>query len=151
MNDLINGLLNNKILVSSLISILLAQILKVIIILLMEHKIDLEKFFREGGMPSSHSAGVLALSTSSFIIYGPSSYQFAFAFVLSVIVLHDAHGVRYESGKQAKAINEIRDVMSEKFELDAHKELNELLGHTGLQIFFGSLLGIVVSLIICLA
>ena len=58
--------------------------------------------FSSGGMPSSHSAAVTALSAAIFLADGPASASFAIAVILSAIVMYDASGVRHETGKQGK-------------------------------------------------
>ncbi len=98
-----------------------------------------------GGMPSSHSAMVASLATTVGYQNGLDSPVFAIAMVLAVIVMYDARGVRQESGKQARVLNELlRTVFSGQPITDA--ELKELVGHTTLQVFVGCLIGILYSL-----
>ena len=56
--------------------------------------------------------------------------------------------VRLESGKQARLLNEVVELLKSKSVLLDAKKLKELLGHTPLQVFFGALLGLVVSLMV---
>jgi acid phosphatase family membrane protein YuiD len=63
--------------------------------------------------------------------------------------MHDAMGVRAETGKQSKILNEMLefiDTMGKK--LSPEERLKEFVGHTPLQVFAGAALGIVVALII---
>jgi hypothetical protein len=98
-----------------------------------------------GGMPSSHSAMVSSLVTTIGYQNGLDSPLFAIAAVLAVIVMYDARGVRQESGKQARVLNELlRTVFSGHPITDA--ELKELVGHTTLQVLVGCMIGILYSL-----
>lgn len=139
-------LINNKILWVAVLSWFIAQFLKVVITLLQEHRFDLTKFWSSGGMPSSHSSFVMALTGSVGKIYGFDSTYFAIAMVFSFIVMYDAANVRLEAGKQAAAINQIIKLL-ENPELNPEERLKEILGHTPLQVLAGGILGIVVSIV----
>ena len=89
-----------------------------------------------------------ALATSSALKFGLGSEVFAISAILAVIVMHDAMSVRLESGKQARLLNEVVELLKSKSVLLDAKKLKELLGHTPLQVFFGALLGLVVSLMV---
>ena len=98
-----------------------------------------------GGMPSSHSAMVSSLVTAIGYQNGLDSPLFAIAVALAVIVMYDARGVRQESGKQARVLNELlRTVFSGHPITDA--ELKELVGHTTLQVLVGCIIGVLYSL-----
>jgi hypothetical protein len=105
---------------------------------------------RAGGMPSSHAAMVSSLVTVIGYQNGLDSPLFAIAAVLAVIVMYDARGVRQESGKQARVLNELlRTVFSGHPITDA--ELKELVGHTTLQVLVGCVIGILYSLVYLVA
>ena len=99
-------LLANRVLISGLVGWGAAQVLKTIIYALMHHTLDLTRIFGDGGMPSGHSATVCAVATSAGILYGLGSFPFAISVIVAIIVMHDAMGVRLETGKQAKLLNE---------------------------------------------
>ena len=123
-----------------------AQVIKVIINLITEKKLDFQLFISSGGMPSSHSAIVCACSSAVGYLYGCSSGAFAVAVIMSLVVMYDAANVRHAAGEQAKILNYIMEHWNQmRPELFA-KQLKELLGHTPIQVFFGALLGIVVGL-----
>ncbi len=79
-------------------------------------------------------------------LYGAGSFEFAITAILAVIVMHDAMGVRLETGKQAKLLNEIlatfRTLDGKKLTED---KLKEFVGHTPLQVLAGALLGIAIG------
>lgn len=127
-----------------LIALALAQIIKFLIESIKNKKISLVRLFdQSGGMPSSHCSIVSALTTSVYIIYGPASLSFGICLVFSLIVIYDAMGIRYETGKQAMAINKIM----KKVEGTNKIKLKEMIGHKPLEVIFGILLGIIVSVI----
>ncbi len=102
------------------------------------------RIIANGGMPSSHAANVSALCTASIVLYGVSSYQFAVSFLFALIVMNDALGVRYETGKHSKVLKKLfKEGLSE---LDV--ELKVAIGHTPLQVVIGSALGITIALLL---
>ena len=108
-------------------------------------KFDIRMMFSNGGMPSSHSSTVLALSTAAAIHCGFNSPAFAISGVLSVIVMNDAFGVRWQAGQQAQIINKmIMELFSNTDQFDV--KLKEIIGHTPFQVFMGALLGFIVAL-----
>jgi len=139
----------NRILLIALIAWAAAQTAKVIIYWIINKKFVLERFFGDGGMPSSHSAVVAALATATGLQCGWNSPLFAVAAILAIIVMHDATGVRQETGKQAKVINDIVKTLEARGrgELTPAETLKEFVGHTGPQVLVGALGGIAVAVI----
>lgn len=134
-------LIENKTLWVAVLAWFSAQIIKLILTLISEKKVDISRMYGAGGMPSSHSALVTAMTTCIGKIYGFDAPIFAVSCVFTMIVMYDAAGVRRAAGKQAKAINLLFMHTDLKFE----EQLKELLGHTPLQVFCGAVLGIVVG------
>lgn len=125
--------------------IIIAQFIKCLLHLIVKRKLDIRLFTTTGGMPSSHSAGVMGLSTSVGLIQGFSSIEFAIALGYAFIVMYDAAGVRRAAGKQAACLNRIiMDIYKQDLQ-EAGGKLKELLGHTPMQVFVGALFGIVYS------
>ncbi|MDD5528526.1 MAG: divergent PAP2 family protein [bacterium] len=129
-----------------LLAVASAQFLKIVFGYVREHKINVRYFIETGGMPSSHSAGVASLSTSVGIVQGFKSIDFAIALLFSLIVMYEATGLRREAGRQAQAINKLIDVLIHDKKQFEHKKLQELLGHTPLEVLSGTALGIVFAL-----
>jgi len=145
-------LLSNQVLISAVTGWLVAQVLKTIIDFSLNKSFSAERLVGSGGMPSSHSATVCALATSTAIRYGVSSNEFAFSFVLASVVMYDAIGVRRETGKQAKLLNMI--MQQDFFKLNAvdfQEKLKEFVGHTPLQVLAGAILGIGLALVVDMA
>ena len=142
-------IIGNKILISGVISWAIAQVLKTLIYLCVNRKFEIERLFGDGGMPSGHSATVTAVAVSAGIQCGLSSPTFAVATILAIVVMHDAMGVRLETGKQAKVINDMVE-MIEKLggtDLTNEEKLKEFVGHTPLQVAMGFVLGIIVAIV----
>lgn len=125
---------------------LVAQIGKTCIYLFLNRKFVAERLIGSGGMPSSHSATVCALATATGIQCGGASIEFALAAIFAIVVMYDAMGVRHETGKQAKLLNE----MIEAFALmgknmNFEETLKEFVGHTPIQVLAGAILGIAIA------
>lgn len=127
----------------------IAQLTKVITYLVIHKKFNFKIFTTTGGMPSSHTAGVIALSTSVALIEGTQSLLFAISLGFSLIVMQDASGVRRAAGKTAATLNRLVDEFVQKnHEVKPYEALKELLGHTPLEVFCGMILGIIIPLIV---
>ncbi len=137
---------SNKILISALASWCVTQIIKTIIYSVVNRSINVSRLIGDGGMPSTHAATVVALAVSSGFVCGFGSPVFAVALVFAIVVMHDARGVRYEAEKHAKALEQLFDLMNA--DMDQEMKLKQFLGHTPLQVFFGALTGLVVSILI---
>ena len=140
-------LLGNQLLVSAVLGWVVAQGLKTLIDFALNKSFNKERLVGPGGMPSSHSATVCGLTTAAVIKYGVGSFEFAISFVLSMIVMYDAIGVRRETGKQAKLLNSI--LMENPLKLSAEvlqERLKEYVGHTPLQVVAGALLGVFLAI-----
>ena len=132
-----------------LVAAFIAQFIKVVTYLCTHKKINFKIFTTTGGMPSSHTAGVIALTTSVALIEGISSMLFAVSLGFSLIVMQDASGIRRAAGKTAATLNRLVDEFVQKnHEVKPYTVLKELLGHTPLEVFCGMILGIVVPVIV---
>ena len=110
-----------------------------------------ELLFGTGGMPSSHTAAVCALTVACGMSCGLDSPVFAVSLLFTVVVMRDATGVRREAGEQAKVLNRIvRDLFTSSGTEDIDRNLKELIGHTPLQVFVGAVVGAVVPFLMCL-
>ena len=135
----------NHAIICALIGWFTAQALKIPLYFLVEHKWDFRRFVGSGGMPSSHTAMVVSSAVVVGALRGFSSAEFATSFVLAVIVMYDAAGVRREAGTQATVINQIlKDLLLNGKQI-SDEELKELVGHTPFEVFCGAVLGLVIS------
>ncbi len=141
----LNWVCGNLILATGVVAWAVAQLAKGIIQRIVEGAIDWKRFLEGGGMPSSHTAFVVACACTTGAVCGFGSPIFAIAVALSLVVMYDACHVRQETGKQAQILNFFKEQWEgsppEVFDL----KLKVMLGHTPLQVFFGALVGIVIS------
>ena len=143
---------------TALFAIGFAQFIKVPLAFIATRTFDWRLLTSTGGMPSSHSAAVTALSTSIALEEGLQSPLFAISAIFGIIVMFDATGIRRHAGYHATVLNQlvadfnklVDEVKSwpQKEEREKREELKELLGHQPIEVFFGGLLGIVLSLAI---
>ncbi len=140
---------SNRLFISAVIGWVTAQVLKTLINVLMTKEFHAERLVGSGGMPSSHSSTVCALTTAAGIVYGIGSSEFAISFVLAMIVMYDAMGVRRETGKQAKLLNLMVSTFNHEYKGLPEELLKEYIGHTPLQVLAGAVLGIVLAFIVC--
>lgn len=141
----------NDVLMVSLSAWLIAQLIKIIVNAIINKTFSLERLFGDGGMPSGHSATVTAAALMIGLHQGFASPLFGLALIVAIVVMHDACGVRYETGKHANSINNIINILNEYIQENNNKIKEEkfktLVGHTHLQVFFGALTGIGVVIV----
>ena len=125
----------------------IAQVAKVVIASVRARRLNLRVLADPGGMPSSHSAIVMGLTTAVGKYAGLSSAPFAIALIFSFVVMYDAAGVRRAAGRQAAVLNRlVQDLVHMRGVQE--QELRELLGHTPVEVLVGAVLGIAVGLIL---
>lgn len=122
------------------------QLFKLIYDLVTTKKFNFKRILGAGGMPSSHSAVVIALATMIGKNYGVNSSIFGLSVVFAFVVMYDAAGVRRAAGKQAKLLNKIVQTPG-LTNVEVTEKLQEVLGHTPVQVFVGALIGLIVGLI----
>lgn len=123
------------------------QVFKVLHDLYKTKKFNFKRILGAGGMPSSHSAVVVSISTLIGKNYGVDSAMFALSLIFALVVMYDACGVRRAAGKQAKLLNEIVNTPGLST-LEVKGKLQEALGHTPVQVFVGALIGLIAGLVL---
>lgn len=141
--EILRDLVTNPFLVTPITAWFVAQLLKVIINLIVHKRLIWERLVGDGGMPSGHSATVASLALITGLMKGWGTFEFAMTAILAIIVCHDATGVRRETGRQARVLNDIIRILESK-ELPETK-LKELVGHTPLQVVMGITVGVVMA------
>ena len=125
----------------------IAQVAKVVISSARLRRLNLRVLADPGGMPSSHSAIVMGLTSAIGKYAGISSAPFAIALILSFVVMYDAAGVRRAAGRQAAVLNRlVEDLVHMRGVQET--ELRELLGHTPVEVLVGAVIGIAVGLVL---
>lgn len=136
-------------LLSALVSMIIAQIIKAPIHLFLHRTWKPDVCFSTGGMPSSHSAAAASLAASIGIINGFESSLFAIAAVVCTITAYDAAGIRRHAGMHAVLLNRITNHTPEIAHCEsAPEQLKELLGHRPREVMAGVLLGVFISIIL---
>jgi len=165
--DVLRTLTSNYIINIGATSWILAQIIKTVIALLLTRKIQMERLWGAGGMPSSHSALTCSVAIGMARMQGFASPLFGLSLLFAMVVIYDAMGVRRAAGEHAKVLNRLA------FEIELpwrrmkpknksgspdtnsadhksppllQKQLKEYLGHTPFEVLGGCLLGILVAL-----
>ena len=123
-----------------------AQVLKLILYSIHSRRLEIERLFGAGGMPSSHTSTVCGLTVAVARIYGLQSPLFTLSLVMACIVMYDATGVRRAAGEHAKVLNQILFSDGESM-TPSQKALKEFLGHTPLEVLAGAILGVILGLI----
>ncbi len=132
-----------EIILCAMASACVAQIIKFFLFTFQSRKINFKIFTTTGGMPSAHSAGVMALSIMVAIQQGYDSPLFAVALGFSLIIMYDAAGLRRAAGKTAACLNRMMDDFYHHDLQSVGGKLKELLGHTPLEVFCGAVLGVI--------
>ena len=122
------------------------ELFKVIYDLVTTKKFNFKRILQAGGMPSSHSAVVIALRTMMGKDVGIQSPLFGVSVIFSFVVMYDAAGIRRAAGKQAKLLNKIVETPG-LTGVQVSERLVEVLGHTPFQVLVGALIGLIVGLI----
>ena len=145
----IRALFENAIFLSALTSWILAQIVKVMVVIFSRRRKSIKELveiviWRTGGMPSSHAATVSSLTMAVALREGLGSNLFIICFFFALIVIRDSMGVRRSSGLQARALNLLGKNAGERIGFDYYP-VKEIQGHSPLEVIVGSLLGIFIA------
>ncbi|MEG2772507.1 MAG: divergent PAP2 family protein, partial [Lactococcus sp.] len=117
-------IISNQILITAIVGWFAAQIIKIIVDIFRYRKLDWRLLFATGGMPSSHSALVVSMTTATGLSQGFDSAVFAVATVFAFVVMYDAQGIRRQAGTHAYILNIIIKTI-ENPKINAEKALKE--------------------------
>jgi uncharacterized protein len=144
----------NKGVYIALLSIGLAQGMKIPIHYLKEKEWRPELFFETGGMPSSHSAGVSSLTTFIALKRGVPTFDFALSLIYGLIVMYDAQGIRRQTGELTLKVNSLDELIGQikkeegiEYKEESPHKLKEMLGHKPEEVLGGAMLGVVSGII----
>lgn len=158
MTDFFMALFRNECFVTAVLAWVVAAFAKVLIEAVKSKQWDWERLLGPGGMPSTHTTPVIAVSASIGLVTGFDTPLFAISSVFCFIVAYDAAGIRRHSGEQAKAINNLIEDMSKVKPYKGQdtkdflkrwnlEELETLLGHNPFEVAVGVALGIATTLV----
>ncbi|MFK9090836.1 divergent PAP2 family protein [Bacillus salipaludis] len=141
---------------AALLGMLIAQFVKIPIHYITSRELKWNLMFSTGGMPSSHTATIISLTTAIGLTSGLKSNEFAICVIVSLIVMHDATGVRRHAGYHAEVLNTLLADWNRLIETlknpnlkktESREKLKELLGHQPAEVFFGAITGIIVGIL----
>ncbi|GAB1471252.1 divergent PAP2 family protein [Chloroflexota bacterium] len=140
------AIFQNKVFIAVMAGWILAQTLKIPTEYLRSRRWLWAMFFAAGGMPSSHTALMVAGTLAVGLYHGFDNPLFGIAVGVTMIIAHDAAGVRRQAGKHAERINLLFDEL-----LHGHTwsedDLKEVIGHTPLEVIGGIILGLLVAIV----
>lgn len=145
--SLTNAWLTNRVFLAWFFACLISQLTKITLGTIRQRRFDFRWFVGTGGMPSTHAAGVTALSTAVGQQVGVGSALFAATLVFTVITLFDAQGVRRWSGRQAQILNKMLEDIYFKRRIQETR-LKELLGHTPIEVLVGMGVGLITAIVV---
>ena len=134
----------NKIILAVLLAGFGAQLVKLTLLWFKHKTLSWHDLVVTGGMPSSHSAFVIALATIIYLEEGTTSV-FALSLVLALIVLRDAFGVRRSVGMEGRALQKLFRMHHLK------SRFHYSLGHSPTEVAVGALIGFVIALVVSIS
>lgn len=147
--DVFDLIISNQVFIGGLSGWFMAEVIKTIIDAIINRKFDITRLWGDGGMPSAHSATVTSVATSTALVCGLNSPEFALSLAFAFVTMRDAMGVRLETGRQAVVINKMVDLFAPNNPtLSADQQLKEFVGHTPTQVVIGGILGIAVGILV---
>ncbi|TGE31743.1 divergent PAP2 family protein [Desulfosporosinus sp. Sb-LF] len=145
---------NNVLLFTALFSAIFAQIIKVPINYWRNRIWDWKAVFQPGGMPSSHTALMVGLTTGCLFEYGWGDPYFAISFSITLIVMYDAAGVRRQAGQHAVVLNKLTSMFqNSRGNIEAKTgdtPLKEVLGHNPVEVVGGIIVGIITAIVLAI-
>lgn len=137
-----------EILIASLAAGLIAQLIK-FFIKSNKVKFSWRSLSSYSGMPSSHAAITVALTSSVGLAQGFGSALFAVCSIFTLLIIRDALGLRRYVGQHGEVINDLlKDLKKDNIYLaEKYPRLAEKIGHTPAQILAGGLIGLAVSIV----
>lgn len=114
-----------------------------------KQKLWFASFWKSWGFPSVHSGISSSITTLVWLLYGIHSIYFAICVTFAFLFWYDAANVRYEAGKHAQYINEIKDELRSFSFIDYKlQDLQERLGHTVVEVVGGIIVGFILTMLI---
>lgn len=133
---------------SALLGWILAQVVKVPFEYLRHRRWDWSLLFNAGGMPSSHSSLMTAVTVSIGYYVGWGSPLFVLALAITGVVVYDATGVRRQAGLQAARINQLVEEFLANRTWPSGEQigsLREVIGHSPREAAAGVVFGLVIA------
>ncbi|HVJ49903.1 divergent PAP2 family protein [Desulfitobacterium sp.] len=140
--------------ITALLAAIFAQVIKIPLTYISQNRWDWRAAFSSGGMPSSHTAMMVALTSACLRNYGWNNPYFCISATVTLVIMYDAAGVRREAGNHAILLNEITSALQNVNIPDlkniqitlSNYPLNEKIGHQPIEVLGGVLIGLIVGL-----
>jgi acid phosphatase family membrane protein YuiD len=133
---------------AAVLSWIVAQGLKYIFATLKGRKLgSMRQLYLSGGMPSAHSASVVALLVVIGFRDGVDSAVFGLALLFAAVVMYDAIMVRRSSGEQGVALRWLFHHLN----LTPEKPFRTAKGHLPREVVVGAIVGLLVGLVVYFA
>ena len=123
------------------------QILKMLLCLATEKRVDIGKLTQIDGMPNLHSAVFSSLSVTVGMKYGFASILFSVVAVYSIIIIHDTLRLKGEKAKQTDLLKKIISSVDSYRDIAGNEDLIALRFRP-VEVLCGTALGIVGTFII---
>lgn len=124
----------------------IGQTLKVVTDSWQRQRLSLRSLGLSGGMPSSHTAMTVCLTTELGRRLGTGSPVFAAAAILTMVVVYDATGVRRAAGQQGAILNQMIEDLRNHLGL-RYERVRQFFGHTPFEVLAGVALGFAVGMV----
>lgn len=124
----------------------MGQTLKVVTDSWQRQRLSLRSLGLSGGMPSSHTAMTVCLTTELGRRLGTGSPVFAAAAILTMVVIYDATGVRRAAGQQGVILNQMIEDLRNHLGL-RYERVRQFFGHTPFEVLAGVALGFAVGMV----
>lgn len=130
---------------AAIFSWLVAQGLKYVFATVKGKKLgSVRQLYLSGGMPSAHSASVVALLVVIGLKDGIDSAVFGVALLFAAVVMYDAVMVRRSSGEQGAALRGL----FHQLKLDPVAPFRTAKGHLPREVLGGAIVGVLVGLVV---
>ncbi len=136
----------NRVLIAGLLAWGIGQAMKVPLDYSRTRHLNWAILISAGGMPSSHSALMVATTLAIGLFYGFNDPLFALAVAISMVVIYDATNIRRQAGIHAQKINLLINELFSGQPI-SEDQLTEVLGHTPLEVAGGVILGIACAIL----
>ena len=134
-------------LIAALLGWIIAQGSKYIFALIKGRSVrKLQSLYISGGMPSAHSATVMALVSVIGLKNGIDSGLFGLGFVFASVVMYDGMTVRRSSGKQGIVLKKLISEINSPIKTPRFAK-----GHEPIEVLVGAVIGVVIGAVVYFA
>lgn len=119
------------------------QLIKIVLDI-SKRKFSWKSLTEYGGMPSGHTALIVSLTTLIALDLGVTNVLFAISFILTILIVRDAVGLRRFLADHGKAINALIKDLPDELEYK-YKIQEERIGHTAWEVIVGAIFSVILT------